>query len=200
MKNSIIIISFFVVGIIVGFYYEVPEFLVSDKIEKYILYALLFFVGLGLGIDDQFREIIRSLHPKALLVPLSVMIGTYIGALFIPVFISDISVIDSLAIGSGFGWYSLSSVLITEYAGEQLGVIALVANISREVLTLLLAPVMVKYFGSLSPIASGGATSMDTTLPLVAKLSGKEFVFISILNGIVLSVSVPFIISFLYSI
>jgi uncharacterized membrane protein YbjE (DUF340 family) len=199
MKSSIIITSFFIVGIIVGFYFDVPDFLISKDIEKYILYSLLFFVGLGLGLDDQFREIIMSLRPKALLVPLSVMVGTYIGSTIFAIIISDVTLIDALAIGSGFGWYSLSSVLITEYAGEQLGVIALVANISREVLTLLLAPLMVKYFGLLSPIASGGATSMDTTLPMVTKFSGKEFIFISILNGLVLSLFVPIVISFLYS-
>ena len=39
--------------------------------------------------------------------------------------------------GSGFGYYSLSSIFITEYKGAELGTIALLSNISREIITLL---------------------------------------------------------------
>jgi len=56
----------------------------------------------------------------------------------------------------------------------------------------------VKFFGKLSPIASGGATSMDTTLPVIAKFSGREYAVISVFSGVVLTILVPFIITLIY--
>ena len=42
-----------------------------------------------------------------------------------------------MAINSGFAYYSLLSILITEYRGAELGTIALLVNIIREMITLL---------------------------------------------------------------
>lgn len=198
MKSSFIIVGFFVMGVLLAMNIDLPDFLTDDKPTMIILYILLFLVGLGLGIDEHLVSILKSFDFRVALVPLSVLIGTYIGSILFSLFQPSIHWIDSLAIGSGFGYYSLSSVLISEYAGEKLGVIALIANISREVLTLLLAPLMAKYFGKLAPIASGGATSMDTTLPVIVRFSGKEFTLISIFNGVVLSILVPILISIIY--
>ena len=41
-------------------------------------------------------------------------------------------------------------------------------SIIREIFALLGAPLFVRYFGRLSPICAGGATTMDTTLPIIA--------------------------------
>jgi len=103
-----------------------------------------------------------------------------------------------MAIGSGFGYYSLSSIIISKIRNDTLGVMALLANISREIFTLLAAPLLVRYFGKLAPIASGGATSMDTTLPVIAKYSGKEYAVISVFSGVALTILVPFIIALIY--
>ena len=104
-----------------------------------------------------------------------------------------------LAIGAGFGYYSLSSIVISKISGETIGIIALLSNIIREVGTLVLAPVLVKYFGKLAPIASGGATTSDTTLPIIVKYSGKEYALGAIVNGVILTLLVPIIIAFIYA-
>ena len=106
------------------------------------------------------------------------------------------TVAEIMAVGSGFGYYSLSSIFITEYKGAELGTIALLSNIIRELIALLFAPFLVKYFGKLSPIAVGGATTMDTTLPVILKFSGKEFLVVSLFSGFVLDLSVPFLVTF----
>ncbi len=198
MKSSIIIILFFLLGLLLAMNVELPDILAREETTTIVLYILLFLVGLGLGIDDQLIDILKKFDFRVFLIPLSVVVGTFIGSALISVFSPGMQLGDSLAIGSGFGYYSLSSVLISEFAGERLGVIALIANISREILTLLMAPFMVKYFGKLAPIASGGATSMDTTLPAVVRFSGKEYTLLSIFNGVVLSILVPILISIIY--
>ena len=65
--------------------------------------------------------------------------------------------------GIGFGYYSLSSIFITEYKGTELGTIALLSNIVREMITLLLSPLLVKVAGPLAPIAAGGVHEFGTS-------------------------------------
>lgn len=194
MKGSIIILAFFVTGLLAGIYNLLPDFLLENDYSLYALYLLMFLVGIGIGSNKKSIDIIKSVNIKIVLVPISVMLGTYIGVTIFSFLQDDLSFIDSIAVGSGFGYYSLSSVLITEMSGEQLGVIALLSNIFREIITLLFTPVFARYFGKLAPISSGGATSMDTTLPVITKYIGADYAIISVFSGIVLTVLIPFLI------
>ncbi|MCK4572236.1 MAG: lysine exporter LysO family protein [Candidatus Stahlbacteria bacterium] len=195
MKKSIIMLIFFLIGIIFGMKSLLGKFIGKVDISLYALYVLLFLVGIGIGGDNRIWKIVKNVNIKIFLVPLSVIIGTLLFVGPLSFFIPGISLRDSLAIVSGFGYYSLSSVLITQLRNETLGVIALLSNITREIVTLLLTPLMVKYFGKLAPIASGGATSMDITLPIITKFTGKEYAMISVFNGIILTLIVPFLIT-----
>lgn len=105
-----------------------------------------------------------------------------------------------MAVGAGFGYYSLSSIIITEYKGAELGTIALLSNIMREIIALLVAPFLVRFFGRLAPIAVGGATTMDTTLPIITRYSGEKYIVVSIVHGCLLDFSVPFIVTLLCTI
>jgi uncharacterized membrane protein YbjE (DUF340 family) len=155
----------------------------------------MFLVGIGVGSNKKSLEVIKSVNFKIALVPLSVIVGTYIGVSIFSLIQNELSFIDSIAVGSGFGYYSLSSVLITELSSETLGVIALLSNISREIITLLFTPIFARYFGKLAPISSGGATSMDTTLPIITKYIGSDYAIISVFSGVVLTILIPFLIT-----
>jgi uncharacterized membrane protein YbjE (DUF340 family) len=98
-------------------------------------------------------------------------------------------------VGAGFGYYSLASVLIAHIGGKTLGVIALLANMAREFITLIGTPLLARYFGRLAPIASGGATCMDTTLPVITRFVGTEYAVISVVNGVVLTALAPLLIT-----
>jgi len=200
MKNSILIILFFISGILCGALSIFSKTIVNQNIITYALYILIFFIGIGVGSNSKAWKIVKKIHFKIVFVPLSVIIGTLLGAYISSFFISDIKLKDILAIGSGFGYYSLSSVLITKFRGESLGIIAFSANIIREIITLIMTPFFAHFFGKLAPIAAGGATSMDTTLPIITKVVGKEYSVISIFNGMFLTILVPFIITFIFAI
>ena len=200
MKSSLIIIAFFICGILGGLFLSVPDFLKDSDLSSYVLYGLMFFVGVNIGSDKNSWSVIKKVKFKILLVPLSVIIGTLAGVTVISVFIRDISLRDSLAIGSGFGYYSLSSIFISKIAGSIQGVVALLSNIMREIATLLLTPLFLKYFGKLAPIAAGGATSMDTTLPVIAKFTGTEYAIIAVFSGTVLTIIVPFLVTFILTV
>lgn len=207
MKGSLIVVAFFALGCILGWSEMLPSVIVENDITVYVLYLLMFQVGLSIGSDKKLKEILTSIRPKLLLVPLATIVGTLVASAIVGLFISRWSVTDCLAVGSGFAYYSLSSILITELKASSLGVqmaaelgtIALMANIIREIIALLGAPLFVKYFGRLSPICAGGATTMDTTLPIITRYSGKDLVFVSIFHGIIVDFTVPFFVSFFCS-
>lgn len=196
MRGSLIILSFFATGLLLGIFRFLPaDFPVSD-ISFYVLCALMFSVGFGIGNDKDTVKKFKSLSPRLLLLPVMTVVGTYAGVLAVSFFFHERTLADFLAIGSGFGYYSLSSILITQYKGVELGAVALLANIIREIITLIFAPWLVKYFGKLAPISAGGATTMDTTFPIIVKNSGKEFSIVSIYHGFIMDFSVPFLVTF----
>ncbi len=197
MKSSLIIVVFFICGVLLSVFSLLPGFLIETDFSSYVLYLLMFFVGISIGADKDVLKILKGAKLKIMLVPLSIIIGTFIGVGLFSILIPDVSLKESLAVGAGFGYYSLSSVFISQLHSEILGVIALLSNILREVITLLTTPLLVKYFGKLAPIASGGATSMDTTLPIVTKFTGKEYAIIAVFSGIILTILVPFLVTFI---
>lgn len=199
MKGSLIILGFFSIGLILGYYVSLPNFLINDKFSSYALYLLMFLVGIGVGADTRAFKAIKSHNFKIFLVPLTTVIGTALGISVIFMLIPGISYKESQAVGAGYGYYSLSSIIITETYSKSLGVVALLSNVMREIITLLAAPIIAIYFGKIAPICSGGATSMDTTLPIITKASGKEFAIVSLFHGIVLTILVPFIVSLILS-
>ena len=196
MKGSIIIVSFFVAGVLLGRLVDVPALLTAEEPTLYALYVLMFLVGISIGSDKKALEALKHQNFKIILVPLATIIGTLAGSALISLVLGGKSLTDCLAVGSGFGYYSLSTIFITQYKGAELGTIALVSNILRELIALLAAPLLVRYFGKLAPISVGGATTADTTLPIITRFCGKEFVIISIVHGITVDLSVPFPVTF----
>ncbi len=196
MKGSITIVSFFIAGVLLGRFIDITAILTAENPTLYALYALMFLVGISIGSDKKALQALKQQNLKIILVPLATIIGTLIGSALISFALSGRSITDCLAVGSGFGYYSLSSIFITQYKGAELGTIALVSNITRELIALLAAPLLIRYFGKLAPISAGGATTADTTLPIITKFCGKEFVIISIVHGITVDLSVPFLVTF----
>lgn len=199
MKGSLIIVGFFVLGIIVGLCHFVPQGFLDSDVSYYALCALMFCVGISIGCDTSVLKSFRKVNPRLMFLPVMTIVGTLAGCAAASLVLGHRQLTDCLAIGSGFGYYSLSSIFITEYRGPELGTIALLANICREILTLLCAPLLARYFGKLAPISVGGATSMDTTLPIITRASGEQFFVVSIFHGFCVDFSVPFLVTFFCS-
>lgn len=193
MKGSLIIVGFFIAGIVCGLMHWAPE--LDSNVSFYTLCALLFSVGITVGNNTELLKSFRHLDTRLMLLPLMTIVGTLAATAVASIGLPGRSLTDCLAVGSGFGYYSLSSILITQYRGPDLGTVALLANIIREVCTLLGAPLMVRYFGPLAPISSGGATTMDTTLPIITRTSGQDFVILSLFHGFLVDFSVPFLVT-----
>ena len=200
MKGSLIIVGFFTLGIILGLLNVIPVDIAQTDISLYTLYALMFCVGFSMGNDPDTFKKFKKLNPGVMLLPVMTILGTLSASALVGLLMPQHTVTEWMAVGAGMGYYSLSSVLITEIKGVELGTIALLSNIIREIITLLGAPLLVRVFGTLAPISSGGATTMDTTLPIIVKTSGKEYTIVSIFHGMCADFSVPFIVTFFASI
>ncbi len=175
----------------------ISAWLVNEDLTFYTLLVLVFVVGFGIGSDSSAFEVLKRIKLKVLLVSLLVVVGSLAATALFSLFLHQISVGQAMAVGAGLGYYSLSSIIISQMSGHELGIIALLANIFREITTLVAAPFLVKYFGKLAVIASGGATAMDTTLPVVVKFTGKEYGVIAVFSGVVLTIIVPLLVTFI---
>jgi uncharacterized membrane protein YbjE (DUF340 family) len=200
LKDSLIILGFFVIGVVAGYSGLVPAGVDPDGFSTYVLYLLMFMVGVGIGADKKALRTLAAFNFQVFLVPVFTITGTLLGVAAVSALLSSFSLSELLAVGSGFGYYSLSSVIISEMHSAELGVVALLSNVMREVITLLFAPLFVKFFGKLAPISTGGATSMDTTLPIISSTSGKEYALIALFHGILLTIMVPFLVTLFLSI
>lgn len=203
MKDSLIVLGFFVGGCLLGALGYLPMDLKTGNMSIYILYALMFQIGISIGSNKELKSMISQLRLKFLLIPLATIGGTLLFSALASLLLSRWSIFDCMAVGSGFAYYSLSSVLITQFKeasiglqlATELGTIALLANIFREMMALLGAPLLVRYFGRLAPISAAGVNSMDVILPVITRYSGKEMVPIAIFHGLLIDMSVPFFVS-----
>lgn len=200
MKGSVMILSAFAMGLVIAVCGVVPEDIDLSELSRYILYLLMLLVGMSLGLDKELVRTIKSQPKRMFLLPISTMAGTFAGALAAWGIIEaialygggrELALADTMSISAGFGYYSLSSILLNEARGAEIGTMALAANIIRELLTIGFAPLLVRLFGPLAPISAGGATTMDTTLPIIQRYSGNAFVPVSVFHGVAVDFSVP---------
>ena len=194
MKSNLILLGSFLLGLAVGGIDLVPDAIVESDLGNYLLYLLLFLVGLSVENDRDTIRGFRQLSPRLLVLPFLTIIGSMCGGVVAALLLGQ-SLYEMLAVSQGLAYYSLSSILITEKLGITIGAIALFSNVFRELLTLLLAPLLVRYLGPLAPIAAGGATTMDVTLPAILNASGKEYLVPAIYHGFVCDFSVPILVT-----
>lgn len=190
MRGSLAILFFFALGLLYGYALE-PEWLLEHDPSVPALWLLMALVGFSLGADGNLARMLATLKPRLLLLPAATTIGTFAGACGASLVLSW-PLFQCLATGSGFAYYSLSSVFITRFLGPDPGAAALICNILREIFTLLAVPILARYCGPLAAISSGGATTMDTTLPIIVRYAGSEWTMAAIIHAMVLDISVPF--------
>ena len=121
MKDSLIVLGFFVGGCLLGALGYLPVDLKTGNMSIYILYALMFQIGISIGSNKELKSMISQLRLKFLLIPLATIGGTLLFSALASLLLSRWSIFDCMAVGSGFAYYSLSSVLITQFKEASIG-------------------------------------------------------------------------------
>lgn len=152
------------------------------------LCLLLFFVGIDLGSNKDIFKNLKKVGFKILIVPAATIVGSLTGGIVCSL-IFNMDLFGSLAIASGLSWYTLSAIIITPISSE-LGTVAFLSNVFREVMAFIAIPFIAKRIGYLETIAAGAAISMDTGLPMVTKNTNQEVAVISFISGVILSLAV----------
>ncbi|ANF22981.1 lysine exporter LysO family protein [Thermococcus piezophilus] len=178
------------VGILVGHFYA-PDF---GNLHEIMLYILIFLIGIDLAQSFRIKEI-RKLGKLALKLPLGTLAGSLLGGLAASL-ILGIDLKWGLTVSAGCGWYSLTGPLIAQYSAVY-GTLGFLANLTREIFTVLLYPVAIKRIPKELAVSMGGATTMDTTLPIMTKFGGSEVALIAFVHGFILTALVPFAVPFI---
>lgn len=194
-KVSLMIIGSLTFGIIIGFVWN--EYILEDLIGNFIkfgLCALLFFVGFEFGVRGNFIESLKLAGPYAVIVPVGVILGTFAGSVVISFFM-PISIRESLAIGSGFGWYSLAPSIMMDKGYVMAGTISFMHNIMRELIGILAIPLVAKKVGYAESVSLPGSSCMDVCLPIIEKSASSEAALYSFFTGGVLAILAPVLVA-----
>lgn len=168
----------------------------ATEASEYTLIFLLLLVGIQLRNSGMtFKQIVLNRRGMivAIVVVLSSLIGGAINALLL-----GLPIKTGLAMASGFGWYSLSGILMTESYGPVIGSATFFNDLVRELLAIMLIPGLVRRSRS-TALGLCGATSMDFTLPVLQRSGGVEIVPAAIVHGFILSLLTPLLIAFFAS-
>ncbi len=174
-------------GLLLG-YYVLPAIPFIDQTATGFLMLLLLLIGLQLRNSGlSLRKLLMNV--QGLGIALVLMASSLLaGVLLIPVL--ELPWHQVLALASGFGWYSLSGIMIGDAMGPAWGGVAFMNDVLREIIALAIIPLVIAKRPALA-IGYGGATSMDFTLPVIRSSGGLACVPVAIASGFVLSFFAP---------
>lgn len=200
LKGSAITLFFFAAGLAAGRLNLLPvSSATAGAWAQWLLMTLIALVGISTGSNPRLITILRGIRPVIIAIPVIAVVTSLVAGGIIGVFCPVGSADGALAV-SGMGYYSLSSMIISEMKVDALGeagamslaAIALIANIVREISALVLIPVVGPRLGVYGSAAMCGVTSIDVTLPTLASTFGAEAIPVGLVNGIILEVTTPF--------
>ncbi len=182
-----------ILGAVAG-YFVVPESFAGNisSVVDIGLMILLFFVGMDIGKQKDILTKIKSLGVKILLIPAAIIAGSIVGGI-VGGFVLSMPLNEGAALGSGLGWYTLSSTILMSEGYIELSALAFLSNVFREVIGLITIPLIAKYIGNLETIAVSGATAMDTSLPVISSSTDAETTVIAFVSGVICTSAVPII-------
>lgn len=186
--GSILQIACVVIGFLAGKMLPIHS-LPIDTIIKGLLMLLILLVGIQLSHSGMtLKQVLMNKRGVQISIVFcaSVAIGGMIFGLIMP----DVGILKGLALSSGYGWYSLSGIIMTDAYGAMWGSIALVNDLLREFVALFFIPFVMRYYPS-SAVGLGGATSMDFTLPVIQSSGGIEIVPIAMSFGFIVNIVSP---------
>lgn len=193
------IIIAILIGIISGLLFK-SSFLL-DTVDIFIklgLSLLLFFVGIDIGNYKDLIKSLKKIKKKVIFLPITTILGSLFGGFISSLFL-NLSSSETIAISSGMGWYSFSAIELAKIDAN-LGALAFLANVFRELLAILLIPFIAKYLGGYEAISCAGAPAMDSLLPFINRNTLASMAIVSFYSGLIITFVIPILLPFLISI
>lgn len=168
-----------------------------DTILMNALNIMIFVSGIEIG---ESKALIRQfVTPRnlslCLAIPAAITLGSLtLGTLF--GLLTGLPSRDSLLVSAGMGWYSLSSVVIGSLYSTKVGAIAFIANSLRELLCFISVPLLTRWY-KFPCIGLGGASTMDSTMPVLLKYINTPAAILGFVSGFLLTLEIPFLLTFL---
>lgn len=184
--------AFIAAGIIAGYFF-VPKG-ENHWLDAALTVSLIFlYMGAGvmLASNKSVFVYIKKLGLRILFLPLSIFLGCLLGG-FLGGLLLGVPLKWSVLSASGMGYYSLTGAFLTEAYGIEAGVYGFIVNVSRDVFTIALLPLLTKISKG-SAIASGAGGCMDTMLIPVSRAVGPELSLVALISGTITTLAVPFL-------
>ena len=154
---------------------------------------LLLMIGI-IGADlAQIRLSRQWVSPAMLALPGLVVVGSMLGGSLVA-WLADVPLKAGLALSSGYGWFSLSSVMVAEALGKAYGTMALSIDLLRELLAFVILYALGRWW-PLVGLAAAGATAMDSSLPIIKQACSPSVIPMAMVSGFLLTLLAPFMMS-----
>lgn len=188
IRGSLVQVFCVVIGMVIGYFLPI-DYMPPENTMTVLLMILILLVGIGLkGSGITLKEVL--LNKRGVQMSIIFTLAVLIGGLVFAMIFTDVSWTQGLALSSGFGWYSLSAIIMTDAYGAIWGSVALFNDLIREFFALLFIPVFMRKYPS-AAVGLGGATSLDFTLPIIQQSGGLKVVPLAISFGFIINIVAP---------
>ncbi|MBE2898597.1 lysine exporter LysO family protein [Pasteurellaceae bacterium 20609_3] len=187
MLDSLLMLGMVFAGVLIGLSSK-GVFALPHNASTYVLVALIFLVGVQLRNNGiSLRQVL--FNRRGIIAACSVIATSLIAGVLAALWL-ELPLFHGLAVASGIGWYSLSSVMINDAFGPVMGSIAFFNDLIREILSLMFVPMLMRRFAT-AAVGFTGATALDCTLPIIQRSGGVQVVPLAISYGFIINLAVP---------
>ena len=184
------------IGLVMGLFWS-DKLHIPNQAVNYALVVLILMVGMQLrGSGVSLHQVL--LNRRGVLTAIVFMFACMLGGLLFALIMPNISWAQGLALSSGYGWYSLSGIVMNQTYGAVIGSIAILNDLAREFFALLFIPFIMRRYPS-AAVSVGGATSLDFTLPVIQSSGGMGMMPLAISFGFIVNIMSPILMVFFSS-
>jgi len=200
LQITILVVVPLTLGLLLGYKVILPSDmdagLIADLTGNLLIIGvtlLLFAIGFSLGLGGNVLSSVKKIGIKFLIFPLAAILGSIVGGALCG-FILPITIPEGMAIGSGFGWYTMAPTVITEAGHTYAGAISFMHNVIREMGGIVMIPFFASKIGFIEATAVPGVCAMDIGMPIIERCTKEELVAYSFGMGVSMSIVVPLLV------
>ena len=129
----------------------------------------------------------KSIGSKGGRIAVNVLVTLLGGAVYAA--LSPMTLREGLAISAGFGWYTMAPSVIASAGHTMASAVSFLHNVLREMLGIILLPVIAGKIGYIEAITIPGTASTDVCLPIVEQVCNSETVAYSFCTGMLMCIT-----------